>query len=233
MSRFKKLVGELQKEGKSEDSARKIAYSIGAKKYGKAGMAKKAAAGRKKSYRVGGKTPVEPLTEKEKAIIAAERARLEGSKRKVQRAKDEMENYSGTSNARVVEKPGYENYRKTLNAVNDSLRINASPMQKELNDRIDIAPGMANLNRMAYGNYRMYDNPEAKELMQTKRVPTVPSFKNKFKKSKTVLLDTDDFIEQSDKNEERRYIKGLERNPDYTYKLKKGGKVKAKKYKRK
>tara|TARA_R110001583_G_scaffold23353_4_gene86377 strand:- start:3384 stop:3542 length:159 start_codon:yes stop_codon:yes gene_type:complete len=48
MSKFKKLVGELQKEGKSEESAKKIAYSIGAKKYGKAGMAKKAAAGRKK-----------------------------------------------------------------------------------------------------------------------------------------------------------------------------------------
>lgn len=48
MSKFKKLVGELQKEGKSEDSARRIAYSIGAKKYGKAGMAKKSAAGRKK-----------------------------------------------------------------------------------------------------------------------------------------------------------------------------------------
>ena len=55
MSKFKKLVGELQKQGKSEESAKKIAYSIGAKKYGKAGMARKAAAGRrKKNYRVGG-----------------------------------------------------------------------------------------------------------------------------------------------------------------------------------
>jgi|TARA_R100001510_G_C7619158_1_gene180497 hypothetical protein len=51
MSKFKKLVGELQKQGKSEESAKKIAYSIGAKKYGKAGMARKAAAGRRKKYR--------------------------------------------------------------------------------------------------------------------------------------------------------------------------------------
>lgn len=232
MSKFKKLVGELQKEGKSEDSARKIAYSIGAKKYGKAGMAKKAAAGRKKSYRVGGKTPVEPLTEKERAIIAAERARLKASQRKVQRARDEMKKYSGTSDV-PIENPGYSNFIKTRDAVNDSLKRNASPMQKELNDRIDIAPGMANLNRMAYGNSRVYDNSGAEELMQTKRVPTVPSFKNKFKKYKTVLLDADDFIEQSEKDAEGRYRRGLKRDPNYSYKLKKGGKVKSKKYKRK
>jgi hypothetical protein len=49
MSRFSRLVDKLVSEGKSETSARKIAYSIGAKKYGKAGMARKAAAGRKKN----------------------------------------------------------------------------------------------------------------------------------------------------------------------------------------
>ena len=232
MSKFKKLVGELQKEGKSEDSAKKIAYSIGAKKYGKAGMAKKAAAGRKKSYRVGGKTPVEPLTEKERAIIAAERARLEGSKRKVQRARDEMKKYSGTSDP-LIGNPGYLKYRKTKDAVNDSLRRNASPMQKELNNRKDIAYDMGQLNRMAYANSRMYDNPGAKELIQTKRVPTVPSLENNFKKYKTVLLDGDDYIEKSEKDEVGRYREGLKRNPNYSYKLKKGGKVKAKKYKRK
>lgn len=43
---FKKLVAQLVKKGKSMNAAQKIAYSIGAKKYGKAGMAAKAAAGR-------------------------------------------------------------------------------------------------------------------------------------------------------------------------------------------
>ena len=46
-SNFKKLSAKLQRQGNSKESANKIAYSIWAKKYGKAGMAKKAAAGRK------------------------------------------------------------------------------------------------------------------------------------------------------------------------------------------
>ena len=45
---FKRLVAQLMKKGQSKEAAQKIAYSIGAKKYGKAGMAAKAAAGRKK-----------------------------------------------------------------------------------------------------------------------------------------------------------------------------------------
>ena len=47
MSRFAKLVAKLRKDGHSLEDARKIAYSIGVKKYGNAGMARKAAAGRK------------------------------------------------------------------------------------------------------------------------------------------------------------------------------------------
>ena len=47
-SKFNKLVGQLKKKGYSQSSAQKIAYSIGVKKYGKAGMARKAAAARKK-----------------------------------------------------------------------------------------------------------------------------------------------------------------------------------------
>ncbi len=45
---FKKLVSKLQKEGKSKESAQKIAAYIGRKKYGKTKMSKMAAAGRKK-----------------------------------------------------------------------------------------------------------------------------------------------------------------------------------------
>lgn len=44
---FKKLQGKLQKQGNSKAAAGAIAASIGQKKYGKAGMAKKAAAGKK------------------------------------------------------------------------------------------------------------------------------------------------------------------------------------------
>jgi hypothetical protein len=43
---FNKLSSSIQKSGKSKESADAIAYSIGVKKYGKAGMAAKAAAGR-------------------------------------------------------------------------------------------------------------------------------------------------------------------------------------------
>jgi|TARA_Y100001973_G_C5203316_1_gene339499 hypothetical protein len=49
MSRFQALVNKLIGQGKSPSSARKIAYSIGVKKYGKAGMARKAAAGRRRA----------------------------------------------------------------------------------------------------------------------------------------------------------------------------------------
>jgi hypothetical protein len=48
MSKFKQLEEKLEKKGNSAESAKKIAASIGDKKYGKAGMAKKAAAGRAK-----------------------------------------------------------------------------------------------------------------------------------------------------------------------------------------
>ena len=44
---FKKLAGEIEGEGKSKESADAIAASIGRKKYGKKGMQKKAAAGKK------------------------------------------------------------------------------------------------------------------------------------------------------------------------------------------
>ena len=47
VSNFKKLSNKLQRQCKSKESANKIAASIGIKKYGKAGMAKKAAAARK------------------------------------------------------------------------------------------------------------------------------------------------------------------------------------------
>lgn len=48
MSAFKKLVEKLVREGHSEESAKRIAAYIGMKKYGKSGMAAKAAAGRRK-----------------------------------------------------------------------------------------------------------------------------------------------------------------------------------------
>lgn len=48
MSKFKKLEANLERSGKSDSSAKKIAAAIGIKKYGVAGMAAKAAAGRAK-----------------------------------------------------------------------------------------------------------------------------------------------------------------------------------------
>lgn len=42
MSKFRRLVDKLVSRGHSEDSARRIAYTIGAAKYGKRGMARKA-----------------------------------------------------------------------------------------------------------------------------------------------------------------------------------------------
>jgi len=48
---FKAVQKSIEKTGKSKDDAARIAYSIGAKKFGKAGMAKKAAAGRRKTRR--------------------------------------------------------------------------------------------------------------------------------------------------------------------------------------
>lgn len=49
MSKFKKLQVKLEREGKSKDAAADIAGAIGIKKFGKKGMAKKAALGRKKA----------------------------------------------------------------------------------------------------------------------------------------------------------------------------------------
>jgi|TARA_R100000084_G_scaffold91962_1_gene45832 hypothetical protein len=45
---FKKLVSNLERKGKSKESAQKIAAFIGRKKYGKSKMSKMAAAGRRK-----------------------------------------------------------------------------------------------------------------------------------------------------------------------------------------
>ncbi|MGH7441929.1 MAG: hypothetical protein ACREKE_04560 [bacterium] len=50
MSKFKKLVGKLKKRGGVKHPKALAAY-IGRKKYGKKGMAKKAAAGRRKKKR--------------------------------------------------------------------------------------------------------------------------------------------------------------------------------------
>lgn len=48
---FKNLERKLESKGKSKGSAKAIAASIGRKKYGAKGMAKKAAAGRKRHRR--------------------------------------------------------------------------------------------------------------------------------------------------------------------------------------
>lgn len=48
MSKFAKMERHVEKEGYSEKSARKIAAAIGRKKFGAKGMAKKAAASRKR-----------------------------------------------------------------------------------------------------------------------------------------------------------------------------------------
>ena len=48
MSRFSKLSSKIQKTGKSKKSADAIAASIGIKKYGKKGMSKMSAAGRRR-----------------------------------------------------------------------------------------------------------------------------------------------------------------------------------------
>lgn len=49
MSKFSELSNKIQKkEGLSKASADAIAYTAGVKKYGKSGMAAKAAAGKKK-----------------------------------------------------------------------------------------------------------------------------------------------------------------------------------------
>lgn len=47
--KFKKLVAKLEKKGISAKRAGGIAYAAGKKKYGAKGMAKKAAAGRRKA----------------------------------------------------------------------------------------------------------------------------------------------------------------------------------------
>jgi len=49
MSKFSKLSSSIQKKsGKSKAAADAIAYAIGVNKYGKTGMARKAAAGKRK-----------------------------------------------------------------------------------------------------------------------------------------------------------------------------------------
>ena len=48
---FKKLVGKLESKGKSPAQAKGIAAKVGMEKYGKAGMERKAAAGRAKAKR--------------------------------------------------------------------------------------------------------------------------------------------------------------------------------------
>lgn len=45
---FKKLENKLERKGESEHEAGAVAYLAGEKKYGKAGMAEKSAAARKK-----------------------------------------------------------------------------------------------------------------------------------------------------------------------------------------
>jgi hypothetical protein len=51
VSKFDKLVAKLVSRGHSEDSARRIAYTIGVAKYGRRGMARKAAAARVRKAR--------------------------------------------------------------------------------------------------------------------------------------------------------------------------------------
>ena len=48
MGTFRQMVKKLMAQGKSEEAARRIAYSIGVNKYGKKGMARKAKAGMRK-----------------------------------------------------------------------------------------------------------------------------------------------------------------------------------------
>ena len=51
MSAFKKFEGKLEKEGYGKKAAGAIAYSAGRKKYGRKGMARKAARGRARAAR--------------------------------------------------------------------------------------------------------------------------------------------------------------------------------------
>jgi hypothetical protein len=53
MSKFKQFQASLERKGMSKDEAGAIAYKAGVKKYGKKGMAKKAALGRKKAEKKG------------------------------------------------------------------------------------------------------------------------------------------------------------------------------------
>jgi hypothetical protein len=48
---FKRLVRKFRAQGKSKKRAGGLAYTIGKKKYGKRGMARKAAAGRRRGRR--------------------------------------------------------------------------------------------------------------------------------------------------------------------------------------
>jgi len=164
-----------------------------------------------KKYKNGGKTP---LTAKQKAEIAAEKKRLAAAKRKIARAKADMEKYSGTSDA-LIDNPGYAKFIKAKNEVEDSLKRNASPMQKELNEVERLASEMGKLNM-----FMALDGQVALKTPVKTRIP----FKNRNR-----IKDGDDFIRESEKNAEGRYREGLKKNPDYKYKN--GGKMKVKKYK--
>jgi hypothetical protein len=66
MSKFSELSKKIQAEGKSKQAADAIAASIGRKKYGKQGMAKKAAKGKKKHDAENAKEEKDAQEEKDK-----------------------------------------------------------------------------------------------------------------------------------------------------------------------
>lgn len=164
-----------------------------------------------KKYKAGGKTP---LTAKQKAEIAAEKERLAAAKRKIARAKADMKKTVGTSDT-FTNSPGYAKFIKAKNEVEDSLKRNASPMQKELNEVERLANEMGKINMFM----ALDGHPALKTPVKT-RIP----FKNRNR-----IKDGDDFIRESEKDAEGRYREGLKKNPDYKYKN--GGKMKVKKYK--
>ena len=164
-----------------------------------------------KKYKNGGKTP---LTAKQKADIEAEKKRLAAAKRKIARAKADMKKYAGTGDT-FTNSPGYAKYIKTKNAVEDSLKRNASPMQKELNEVKRLANEMGKIN--------MFMALDGQEALTTPVKTKIP-FANRNR-----IKDGDDFIRESEKDAEGRYRKGLKKNPDYKYKN--GGKMKVKKFK--
>ena len=117
-----------------------------------------------KKYKNGGKTP---LTAKQKAEIAAEKKRLAAAKRKIARAEADMKKTAGTSDT-FKNSPGYAKFIKAKNAVEDSLKRNASPMQKELNRVKKVADGMEAVNIMSFANKLQHGNKDA--IYFTKKV---------------------------------------------------------------